>query len=99
MDLSGTTRVMVLETGATTRSFVMSSIPLDLQRRFEQRWAARFFSPITSAAPQKHRLERQPQQLAALGKSKRKTRPVESAGLVSKGRLNRAPGNSSGSTP
>jgi hypothetical protein len=29
----------------------MSAIPLHLQRRFEQRWAARFVSPATSAAP------------------------------------------------
>jgi hypothetical protein len=29
----------------------MSAIPLHLQRRFEQRWAARFASPATSAAP------------------------------------------------
>jgi hypothetical protein len=29
----------------------MRSIPLDLQRRFEQRWAARFGSPLASAAP------------------------------------------------
>jgi len=76
MDLSGTARVVVLETGATTRSSVMSSIPLDLQRRFEQRWAARF----PAAAPQKHRLERQRQQLAAPSKSKRRTRRREPSG-------------------
>jgi hypothetical protein len=29
----------------------MSGIPLHLQRRFEQRWAARFLPPVTSAAP------------------------------------------------
>jgi hypothetical protein len=29
----------------------MSAIPLHLQRRFEQRWAARFVSPAASAAP------------------------------------------------
>jgi hypothetical protein len=29
----------------------MSGIPLHLQRRFEQRWAARFVSPTASAAP------------------------------------------------
>jgi hypothetical protein len=28
----------------------MSVIPLDLQRRFEQRWAARFTSPVASVA-------------------------------------------------
>jgi hypothetical protein len=29
----------------------MSGIPLHIQRRFEQRWAARFVSPVASAAP------------------------------------------------
>jgi hypothetical protein len=29
----------------------MSSIPLHIERRFEQRWVARFFSPVASAAP------------------------------------------------
>jgi len=38
----------------------MADIPLDLQRRFEQRWAARFLRP---AAPKKQELERQHQQL------------------------------------
>jgi hypothetical protein len=31
----------------------MSIIPLDLERRFEQRWAARFVPPVPSAAPKK----------------------------------------------
>ena len=29
----------------------MSDIPLHIQRGFEQRWVARFFSPVASAAP------------------------------------------------
>jgi len=29
----------------------MRAIPLHIQRRFEQRWAARFVSPVASAAP------------------------------------------------
>jgi hypothetical protein len=29
----------------------MSAIPLHLQRRFEQRWAARFVPPAASTAP------------------------------------------------
>jgi hypothetical protein len=37
----------------------MGSIPLDLQRRFEKRWAARFFLPNPSIAAKKHELERQ----------------------------------------
>jgi hypothetical protein len=32
----------------------MSNIPVDLERRFEQRWAARFSSPIASTTPQKY---------------------------------------------
>ena len=31
----------------------MSAIPLDLQRKFERRWAARFTSPAASAAPKR----------------------------------------------
>jgi hypothetical protein len=31
----------------------MKTIPLHLQRRFEQRWAARFGSPVSRAAPKK----------------------------------------------
>jgi hypothetical protein len=50
----------------------MSSIPLDLQRRFEQRWAAGYFSPVASAAPPKFRLERPRQQLAVPAKAKEK---------------------------
>jgi hypothetical protein len=51
----------------------MSDIPLDLQRRFEQRWAARFVRP----APKKQELERQDQQLTLHGKGKRKTQPIK----------------------
>lgn len=29
----------------------MSTIPLHLQRRFEQRWAARFVRPVASVTP------------------------------------------------
>jgi hypothetical protein len=47
-------------------ALVMSTIPLDFERRIEQRWAARF-----SSALQEHR-ESLRQQLSAPGKSKRK---------------------------
>ena len=51
----------------------MSVIPLDFQRRCEQRWAARF---------EQHRLERQQQhQLTALDNSKRKARRVDGPDL------------------
>jgi hypothetical protein len=42
----------------------MSIIPLDLQRRYEERWAARFARPVPPVAP-KQELEGQDQQLAA----------------------------------
>jgi hypothetical protein len=51
----------------------MADIPLDLQRRFEQPWAARFLRP---AAPKKQELERQHQQLTKPGKGKRKNPPA-----------------------
>ena len=56
----------------------MADIPLDLQRRFEERWAARFLRP---AAPKKQGLERQDQQLTEPGKSKGKTRRTKSVGI------------------
>jgi len=51
----------------------MCTIPLDLERRFEQRWAARF-----SGALQEHR-EEQRQKVTAPGESKREARRVELA--------------------
>ena len=57
---------------------VMSVIPLDLQRRCERRWAARFCRPASPAAPQS---QPQQQQLSEPPKAKRKTRRVKSAGL------------------
>jgi hypothetical protein len=61
----------------------MRSIPLDLERRCEQRWAARFSA--ARALQEQHRLERQQQrqQLTVPDSSKRKTRRVEPAGLRS----------------
>jgi len=38
----------------------MSIIPLHLQRRFEQRWAARFGSLVIPAAPKNARLKGSP---------------------------------------
>ena len=57
----------ITETGA-----VMSIIPLDLQRRCERRWAARFSRPIPSAAPRNQRPVRESLQIAAPAKSKEK---------------------------
>jgi hypothetical protein len=58
----------------------MSIIPLDLQRRFEQRWAARFPQPVPPAAPEKHR---QDLHLAAPNRGKRKARRVKPTGFRS----------------
>jgi hypothetical protein len=58
----------------------MGNIPLDLQRRFEQRWAARFFRLNPPTAPEKHPPESQSQQPA---KAKEKTRRVKAASLIS----------------
>jgi hypothetical protein len=56
----------------------MCDIPLDLERRFERRWAARFFGPA-----KEHRLEgQQHQRVTAPDKSKGKTRRREPAGSV-----------------
>jgi hypothetical protein len=52
----------------------MSSIPRDIERRLEQRWAARFSGPL-----QKHRLEEQ-RQHTAQSKRQRKTRRREPVG-------------------
>ena len=41
------------------RRRVMCDIPLDVQRRLEQRWAARFSRPNPPTTPKKHELERE----------------------------------------
>jgi hypothetical protein len=58
----------------------MSIIPLDVQRRCERRWAARFSGPA-----KEHRLEgrQQHQRVTTPDKNKRKTRRVKAAGLRS----------------
>jgi hypothetical protein len=50
----------------------MSIIPLDLQRRCEQRWAARFAWRIPSVAPRNQRPARESLQIAEPAKSKEK---------------------------
>jgi hypothetical protein len=50
----------------------MSAIPLDLQRRFEQRWAARFVSPVPSAAPKSSGLKGTVKSLPRPAKAKEK---------------------------
>jgi hypothetical protein len=61
----------------------MSTVPLDLARRSEQRWAARFQRPREPAATPEHRFEKQDQQLAAPSNGKRKTARVQPVGLIS----------------
>ena len=55
----------------------MCIIPLDLERRFEQRWAARFSRPEQATAVQKHRLKGRSEPLDALLKAEGKARRVE----------------------
>jgi hypothetical protein len=55
-------------------------VPMDLQRKCEERWLARFARPPPSAAPQRHELESQNQQLAAPAKAEQKTDRTEAAG-------------------
>ena len=61
----------------------MSDIPVHVQRRFEQRWAARFARPAPPSAPNVHRPEKADQRLAESGKAKMQTRRTEAAGLMS----------------
>jgi hypothetical protein len=52
----------------------MASIPLDLQRRFERRWAAKFFFRPDPNEPKTQGLKTQVQQQAAASQGKRRTR-------------------------
>jgi hypothetical protein len=56
----------------------MSAVPLDLQRRLDQRWAARFQRPIEPAAATRgHRVEKQGQKLAAPSDGKGKSHQLD----------------------
>jgi hypothetical protein len=50
----------------------MSGIPLHLQRRFEQRWAARFVPPAASTAPKSPDLKRPVHNLPHVATAKEK---------------------------
>jgi hypothetical protein len=50
----------------------MSAIPLHLQRKFEQRWAARYAAPVTSAAPKSNDLKDTVNNLPRPAKAKEK---------------------------
>jgi hypothetical protein len=58
----------------------MCDVPLDVQRRFEQRWAARFARPVP---PKKQDLKGEDLPATTAAKSKEKTRRAEPAGLRS----------------
>jgi hypothetical protein len=62
---------------------IMGNIPLDLQRRCERRWAARFSRPVEPVASRRQEPERESQQIGAPGSGKRKTRRVRPAGFRS----------------
>jgi hypothetical protein len=55
----------------------MSVIPLHLQRKFEQRWAARFASSVASAAPKSADLTGRVNNLPHPKKAKEKKKPAE----------------------
>jgi hypothetical protein len=50
----------------------MSAIPLYLQRRFEQRWAARFVPPAASTAPKSINSKQPVHNLPRIAKAKEK---------------------------
>jgi hypothetical protein len=64
----------------------MSVIPLDVQRRFERRWAARFVRQAPEPSSEKSEYERLRQRLGGHAKAKRKTRRPEPAGRVKRKR-------------
>jgi hypothetical protein len=68
----------------------MSIIPLHLQRRFEERWAARFGSPVIEATPKNVGLKSSPSTLRrARGEAKEKPAGVKPAGLMQLSALSR----------
>jgi hypothetical protein len=72
-DLLGSAHVRVLEAGGDhdRGALAMSDIPVHLQRRFEQRWAARFGPPAPSTAPKNLDLKRAVHKLPRLQKQKK----------------------------
>ena len=52
----------------------MSGLPIDLQRRCERRWHARFSQRVQPVASRKQEAERESQQIPVPDKSKRKNR-------------------------
>ena len=63
--------------GTSSEALIWPVFPLDLQRRFKQRWAAKFFFRPDKNATKTQELETQEQQQAVSGKGSRKTRRGE----------------------
>lgn len=59
----------------------MSRLPLDVQRRHERRWAARFSDPVKPVASRKQKLERETEQIAEPERAEEKP-AVEPMGLM-----------------
>src|SRR5262249_5561626 len=64
------------------RRWGMTTVPLGLQRKCEQRWDARYKRPAESASSPEHRLQKQDQPVAApsKGRGKRKARQTNLSG-------------------
>jgi hypothetical protein len=54
----------------------MCDVPLDLQRRFEQRWAARFAPRVVSARPKRIVLKRHRSKSSCAQQEKKKSSPA-----------------------
>jgi len=63
----------------------MNDIPLHLQRRFEQRWAAKYASPVAPAAPKSIGLKGAVNRLPRPANAKEKPAAPEPADLASNG--------------
>lgn len=55
----------------------MNIFPLDLQRRFERRWAAQFGSLVIAARTKERRIEGSPVNIARRRAAKAKEKPAE----------------------
>ena len=76
-----------VKTEVTRGGLVMSDIPLDLQRRFERQWAAKYALPVAPAAPKSIGLKGTVNRLPCPANANAKEKPAapQSAGLVSIG--------------
>ena len=63
------------------RRWVMCEIPLDLQRKLERRWAARFARAVPPVAPNKQEPEGPGRRLAEAAKIEEAARRAEPTGL------------------